>query len=135
MSIKQFDRPTVRALEQEIIEALAPLAEKHGLTVDSAGGSFDDHKFSARVCFKPVENDEEREAREKREFAKYANLFGLTADHYGKQFTNQGRKYRLVGIEPQRPKFPFVAERDDGVRFKFKEGVARKVKPDLADAL
>ena len=40
MPIKAFDAPTLRALRPEIDTALAPLGERHGITLRTGNGSY-----------------------------------------------------------------------------------------------
>ena len=57
---------------------------------------------------------------ERLRFEALAEAFGLSAADYGRQFSTGRETFRIVGIDPRRPKYPVSAERiPDGQGFKF----------------
>ena len=57
---------------------------------------------------------------ERLRFEALAEAFGLTAADYDRQFSTGRETFRIVGIDPRRPKYPISAERiPDGQGFKF----------------
>lgn len=53
-------------------------------------------------------------------FEVLAPHFGLEPSDYGRTFTTRDEMFRIVAINPNRPKYPISAERlSDGRRFKF----------------
>ena len=52
-------------------------------------------------------------------FEVLAPLFGLEPSDYGRTFKSGGERHRIVGINPNRPKYPISTERiSDGRAFK-----------------
>lgn len=99
------DIANVREFERELKEFLGPFAEKWGVTMRGAGGTFGDGRLVARIEFKPTDDSGELE---KAAFARAAFMFGLTPDDYGRTFNSRGTKYMIVGFAPNRPKFPIL---------------------------
>ena len=60
---------------------------------------------------------------ERLRFEVLAEAFGLSAEDYGRQFSTGREIFRIVGIDPRRPKYPISAERvSDGHGFNFTGG-------------
>lgn len=48
------------------------------------------------------------------------HYYGLSEADYGAVFTSQGRRFKLIGVKPSRPKYPLQCESlGDGRVFKF----------------
>jgi hypothetical protein len=95
--MKQFNKITCQALAREIEAALQAIATKHGLTVNSAGGTFSDVEYTSKMKFR-VADAGAVESAERTDFSVNCSFFGLTADHYGRQFTHKGETYKLIGF-------------------------------------
>lgn len=60
-------------------------------------------------------------------FERWCEDYGLQADDFGKQFTSQGEKFTITGLNPTRPKYPINAKRaSDGRGFKFPEEIIKR---------
>lgn len=122
-TIRKFDRPTCNALKADILAALQSVAAKHGLTVKSGGGKYDDVNYTAHVVFGVADTDAKSE-HEQTEFRKWCGLFDLTPEHYLATFTSKGETFALHGFAPSRPKFPMRCTRlSDGTEMVFKETI------------
>jgi len=115
MEIKKITPAVCRKLRQAIDENLAEYAAETGLTVHARGASYQDNSVTFKVEFvlDGVDLNEE-------EFKETHFLFNLPADSFGKEFTYGGKKYKLVGLKPNRPKYPILAEHG-GSRYKLPE--------------
>lgn len=119
MPITKFDRHTATYFGPKVAEALAGLAREYGLTVRSAGGTFDDGlRYTARVEFE-VQNEEIRDAHEKVEFANMCELFGLKPDDFMRQFEHKRVRYELRGFKPGHPKPILTRSLKDGQTYLF----------------
>ena len=58
----------------------------------------------------PGRAGEERK-REKESFAAAAEQIGLKASDFEREFSAEGQRFRITGIDPRRPKYPISAER------------------------
>lgn len=108
MTITRFDKPTCRTLAKDIEAALAEVAKKHGVTIQYAGGRFQDTSLAMKLEVKVADPEVQAKAAQI-EFASLAPLFRLTGAHYGREFTAQGKRYRLVGFQPRKRKYPIRA--------------------------
>ena len=123
MEIKRFDSKHCKVLREPLETAIAAAVAPFGLTVKVEGGSYEASIFRPKISLIAAGSNPDRE-----DFELYASMFGLTADDYGAEFKNARATYRLIGIKPNRPKYPFIAERvSDGHRFKFPEGIKRNL--------
>jgi hypothetical protein len=110
--MESITRQDANLLGREVEEALRQVAERHGLQLDIRGGTFDSGSFKPRVEFKTAASDRD-------EFARYATLYGLNADDFGRSFRNGGREFTVAGISPRSPRRPILAKSADGRTWKF----------------
>ena len=107
------------------MKACREVAETHGLTVEGEDPGDIDLRHGFRVGI-PME-DGALHSPDKALFEVLAPQFGLEPSDYGRTFSREGERYRIVGINPNRPKCPVSAERvADGRGYRFPaENVAR----------
>jgi len=101
------------------------VAETHGLVVE--GGRLSDidprhgFDFSLRVGI-PMK-DGSLYSPDKALFEVLAPQFGLEPSDYGRTFSHRNEMFRIVAINPNRPRYPVGVERvADGRGFKFAAG-------------
>jgi len=105
-----------------MMQACGRIADNHGLVIDDFRwrGRPDGNAFETgfRVSI-PGRAGEERK-REKESFAAAAEQIGLKASDFEREFSAEGQRFRITGIDPRRPKYPISAERlSDGRACKF----------------
>ena len=109
-------------LRRDLTKACLEVAETYGLTVEGGELSDIDLRNGFGIGFRvgiPME-DGTLYSPDKALFEVLAPQFGLEASDYGRTFSRHGERYRIVGINPNRPKYPISAERvADGRGFKF----------------
>lgn len=114
-----LNKKFVSQISDEALAALKKVAKAHGLTVTGGGGSFSDTDATLRFKF-TAPNAPTRDEKIAENFKNGATLFGLKPEHFGAEFFVKGTVYKIVGLAPNRPKFPIIAERvKDGKKFKF----------------
>jgi hypothetical protein len=107
-----MDKALCRTLATEAQQALAAIAQAHGLTVKVGGGS----------SFRPNKVVFEQADAAKLEFERYAPSFGLRPEHFGAEFTVGVRRFKIVGVNPRSTKYGISALcLDDSKRYKFSE--------------
>lgn len=112
--IKKFDRATARVIQAEMEAALKAIAEKHGVTVRGAGGSFDDTTFKAKFELRVTDGSAIEDAARK-EFDQYCALFGLKPEHFGKAVAIPGHgKWTVCGLAMNRAKYPIKMKNEAG---------------------
>jgi hypothetical protein len=105
-----------------MMKACLTVAETHGLTVE--GGDLADidlrHSFAISFRVGIPQEDGAIYSPDKAMFEVLAPHFGLEPSDYGRTFRSKDELFRIVAINPNRPKYPISAERvSDGRGFKF----------------
>lgn len=125
MAIGRFDNATVRALQAELEDALRPLAQRHGLVLESKYVSYSIDRCPVGFVLRTQRAD--GKSVEQADFELAARRFGLSPDHWGAEFYRHihGRRetYTVCGINPRSTRYPVLARRADGVVFKFPASV------------
>ncbi len=104
------------------MKACLGVVETHGLVVE--GGELSDidlrHGFDISFRVGIPMADGTIYSAEKAMFEVLAPHFGLEPSDYGRSFKTRDEMFRIVEINPNRPKYPISAERvSDGRNFKF----------------
>ena len=109
-------------LRRDMMKACLAVAETHGLTVEGGDLADIDLRHSFAISFRvgiPTE-DGTIYSPDKAMFEVLAPHFGLEPTDHGRTFRSQNDLFRIVSINPNRPKYPISAERvSDGRGFKF----------------
>lgn len=109
-------------LRQDMMKACLSVAETHGLTVEGGDLADIDLRHGFEISFRvgiPME-DGAIYSPDKAMFEVLAPHFGLEPSDYGRTFRSKDELFRIVAINPNRPKYPISAERvTDGRSFKF----------------
>lgn len=100
--IKNFDKPTLKQLSEDMVAALAPLMEKYGLEASGRGCTFSAVAATMKIEVRLPETSEA--ARDT--FNSYCAMYDLKPEHFQKDIVVQGKNYKILGFEPSRPKFP-----------------------------
>ena len=113
--------PLCEKLRRDMMKACLAVAETHGLTVEGGELSDIDLRHGFDISFRvgiPME-DGAIYSPDKALFEVLAPHFGLEPSDYGRTFRSRGDLYRVVAINPNRPKYPISTERiSDGRGFK-----------------
>lgn len=108
-------------MRRDMMKACLTVAETHGLTVEGGELSDIDLRHSFNIGFRvgiPMA-DGAIYSPDKAMFEVLAPHFGLEPSDYGRTFRSGGDLHRIVGINPNRPKYPISTERvSDGRGFK-----------------
>ena len=109
-------------LRRDLLKACQDVAEIHGLTVE--GGDLNDidlrHGFDIGFRVGIPMEDGALYSTDKAMFGVLAEQFGLKPSDYGRAFKARGETFRVMAINPNRPKYPISVERvADGRGFKF----------------
>lgn len=109
-------------LRRDMIKACLAVAETHGLTVEGGDLADIDLRHSFEISFRVgiPQADGAIYSPDKAMFEALAPHFGLDPSDYGRAFRSKDELFRIVAINPNRPKYPISAERvADGRGFKF----------------
>lgn len=109
-------------LRRDMMQACLAVAETHGLTVEGGELNDIDLRHSFNISFRvgiPMAGGAIY-SPDKAMFEVLAPHFGLEPSDYGRTFKSRDEMFRIVAINPNRPKYPISAERvSDGRGFKF----------------
>lgn len=114
--------PLCDRLRRDLLKACQDVAETHGLAVE--GGELSDidlrHGFDISFRVGIPKEDGVIYFPEKAMFEVLAPHFGLGPSDYRRTFKARSEMFRIVAINPNRPKYPISVERvSDGRGFKF----------------
>ena len=128
MKIKVSNTLLLKKLQPEIEAALADLGRRHGITIRAGGARFSERTADLKPELAVIGGDGKSVRREAEEFAKYHVMFGLEATDLGRAVALDREEHRLVGLAPNRPKYPIVMERmRDGKLVLCTEDVVEKI--------
>jgi hypothetical protein len=114
-----MDRNKADQIISAVREAVAAVEAKYGIKLAPAKGTYTNDNLKVRLEFSEPTKSGEFMDSEAKELQKYASIYGLPEDAYGKEFYDNGRKYKVVGIAPRRSRFPIIVQREDGKKFKY----------------
>ncbi len=107
--LDKFDNRTCGILNKAIIEALTDLSKKFNLEFATESGRYDDLQYTVRLRATLI--NEQGESGDKLTWDKYAALYGLEKEDFGKVFnTGTAKTFKIVGVSPRRTKRPIVGE-------------------------
>lgn len=119
MTIKNIDRVTLRALSDEINAALAPLAERHGITLRIGNGSFGAAYATLRLDVATISEQGQVNTRESSALGSLGGLYGLPGVKVGTVVVMQGDRFTVTGLNAKARKAPVCLTRErDGKAFK-----------------
>ena len=106
----------------ELNEACLDVARRHGLTIEGGDLANIDllHGFDMNIRVGIAMADGGLYSADKALFEVLAPHFGLKAGDFGRVFSARGEMFKIVAINPNRPKYPISVELvQDGRGFKF----------------
>lgn len=95
----QINSQTIKTMRPQIEEALKELGERLGIDFSIGRGTYGGIKgsFTLEMAARDAETGK---SGAQQLFEHYARLYGLTAEDYGREFTFQSRRFKLVGFYP-----------------------------------
>lgn len=128
MKVEKWDSATARIAMGQTERALADVADQLGVVVKVKRGRYDGGTLTVTIELSAVSADGTVETAEASAFRQFSEaLFGVPADALGKIITtSNGEQFRLTGLKPNAPRFPFTAARvKDGKSFKLSHVTVR----------
>lgn len=118
--METFDRTAIRAIKQDMRDALESVAEKHGISIEvPVGGSFYPTRANVKVEVSTFGEDGQAKSKKADDFAILATRYGLDPSDLGRTFKQGRHTFTVIGLNPRAHKFPINCDRDDGKKFKF----------------
>ena len=128
---EQFSKAVCKDISGDVVTIIQDFLNENGygnITVDSAGGSYSELEWTAKMRFSITKSDGTTPSQS--EWNKYAELFRLKAEWLGRQFLNgQQGTYTIVGLNTKARSFNVMAKRDsDGKEYRFRtETIIKKM--------
>ena len=120
--VTEFTGATCNAMAQEIVEAVQAIAKKHGVSIRKGRGKYTPETWTCKLEVSVLNTSGEAMTKERTELEQYGAGIGLK-DAYGKVFTVQGKRFKVIGLSMSRPKYPVIGEEvGTGKRYKFQIG-------------
>lgn len=118
--ITSLDRQTVKTLQEEMLQAMKAVAERHGLTVTNKGGRFTTTSSTMKFEVATRSSTGEVNSREREAFKAFAPMHGLAVTDLDRVFRSQDKAYKICGLKTGRSAYPVLATRvDTGTTYKF----------------
>ena len=129
--VTEWNKPECRRVVEEVNKALQEAGRKLGISIaKTGGGRYDESSFSFKVECNLMGVDGEVRSPKAEDFKKYASMYGLKPDNFGKTFTTFGGKaFTICGLNMRASKNPIHATNRNGKTFIFP---AEEVKTMLA---
>ena len=123
---QQITKNLMETFQNELNEAITELAEKHCLSFEGTRIRWSDEVMKVTAKIEAIS-----ESGEPADFARYSDMFGLPPNSYGATFWSRGQLFPICGLNPRGRKYPIIAKKDDGSRYKFNaEEVIRKLEQE-----
>lgn len=115
--ITEWTKSSAKTVHEEALASLRPFAEARGLDVVPRGARFDPvtGEMTVRVVLR-LRRTADGRTTEQVCWERYAESFGLPKDGLGQTFESRGEKWTVVGLQPNRRRFPVVATNAAGRR-------------------
>lgn len=117
--IDAFDPNALKYLRSSFEDVFEVVANAYGIKINIGTMKYDDN--TARFTVECVTINESGEAlnSEAIAFKQCAALYDLKPSDLGRKFKSSGQTFTIVGCKPRSTRFPIIATREDGKRFKF----------------
>ena len=105
-----MNKKLIDEVSKEMEKAAKEVAKRLGVNIEFDGGSY--NLTEGKLKFKVTEVGEKLENSMKDEYNRYCIVFGLKEEWFGKEvtFPENGDRYRVAGIAPNRRKYPIVLQ-------------------------
>ena len=118
--LRKFDAVTLNALRGEINKALEALGEKYGIAIDAGRATYYGPNATFKLELSTMQDDGAVMTKDATTFIQYAKILGLQVSDLGRVFELAGRKFKLIGYNTKKRKYPFITEcLNDGKHYCF----------------
>jgi hypothetical protein len=94
-------------------------ADLGGYHVTVGNATYCDNNATFKVEFAEKAADGTVLTKDAIAFKELCSLHGLSADDLGRDFTCQGRTFKIAGLKPRATKRPILCDGDDGKQYSF----------------
>jgi len=127
MILANFDKNTLVIFRRKLEEMFDQFQQDTGVKLKIGTIRYDDRTLRTTLegCTETV--DGTGDTFEKITWDRCCGRYGLKPEHFGQTIDlGFGRKYKLVGIKSRNRKYPILAQKDDGKRYKLTSADVRQ---------
>ena len=118
----------MKNIQSDLDKVLKELSEKHGVSIATGGGTFNELSGKLKVVITAKEENGKKVNIEAEEFKAQAVFFGLKPEDLGREFEFSGRTLKVAGLKTKNSKYPIIVEDAEGKSYKLTAGsVAAKL--------
>ncbi len=121
-TVASFTQETVLEVQENLVAMVKAYAKQHGMQLTNANCKYNSRKCDFTLSL-AIPDSAESANVERIEFEALASLFGLTSNDYQRQFSLNGRSFRLIGFKPNNRKYPIIGVDENDRRYKFSTDV------------
>ena len=111
-TLQSFDRPSLRDLSADIQKTLKDLGETYGVSFTMGSIRFSTSQATFKLTASIMSAAGVVVDVDRDNYTKHADSFGLDSSWLDKTFTEFGKTFKIVGLQPRRTKNPVLVERD-----------------------
>lgn len=124
-SMQVINRTNLGQLRVSIQSVLAAVAEEYDVKITVGNANYTGRNATIKIEVATVGDDGEVNTKEAMDFRAYASRYGMVPSDLGRSFRNNGYSWTITGCKPRSPRYPIIAERVDGKRFKFSASLVK----------
>ncbi len=109
--IEKFSATAITLIGVEIEQALAPIAEKYGISIRAGGGRFTETDANLQLVLLVRDSDGDPITPERADFVRFAREYGLEPTDVGREFALSGYRYVVEGLKTSNPRYPILARK------------------------
>ena len=117
-AVNTFNKANLRALRVDFQSAIDAVAAKHGLTGKLGNIRFGATDFTCKMTVETSGAAEVKTNNDAKDFRLYAEMSGLSADDFGKEFKYSGKTLKIIGYNTRAKKYPISLEDTRGKKYK-----------------
>jgi hypothetical protein len=119
LKVKTFDAEVLGLVRRAIDRAFTDVEEEFGIRITLGKIKYSEVSADGTIRIQVVNKDGEALSQEAEYFKQFCGQYGFGPEDLGKTFYVNGKPFKLIGLMPGRPKYPFLATNKNGRRFKF----------------
>jgi hypothetical protein len=110
--MKTLERSSVRALSEDIMEALKTVADKHGIHFASKGARFTPSNCTFKIEASVIGDNGVVESQERKDFVQYAFMYKLKPEWLDKTFVHGTDTFTITGLSTRKSKNPVLCRNE-----------------------
>jgi len=112
-----FTGQIARQFRRDFVEHMKAFEKEHGVRVNIGNITYQPNEIRTKLTVRT--NAVSDDAIAEKEFKRYAFMYGLKADDFGKSFNSRGTMFKICGVSPRSHKYPILAKNNRGKTYKF----------------